>query len=78
MWSVFFSFPMHVGFWCAFFWFLVILRLNVYGLLFVGFRRMSKYAFLGRMRACAQRIRYEVRFALVIFSGVISFGRRDL
>lgn len=46
--------------------FLCVSRLNVYGTLLAGWSSNSKYALLGRLRAIAQTISYEVRIALVL------------
>lgn len=50
----------------------LILRLNVYGVLIIGFRRITKYGFIGGIRAAAQRVRYEVRLSLIILTIVLS------
>lgn len=52
--------------------FITISRLNVYILLLSGWASNSKYALLGAIRAIAQTISYEVTFALVIISVVLS------
>lgn len=52
-------------------WFLaLVLSLGVYGIFLSGLRGISKYRFLGGVRGCIQRVRYEVRLALVVFSFV--------
>lgn len=51
--------------------FILVLGLGVYGTLLGGLRGISKYGFLGGVRGCVQRVRYEVSFALVVFSLII-------
>lgn len=46
--------------------FLCVSRLNVYGTLLAGWASNSKYALLGRLRAIAQTISYEVSMALIL------------
>lgn len=77
-WSTAPNFPLHSLFWFPFFLFIAILRVGIYGILGVGYRRYSKYAFIGRVRACAQTIRYEVAFALIVLCLVISRGHVGL
>lgn len=48
--------------------FLVIARLNIYVVLLSGWSSNSKYALLGRVRALAQTISYEVRIILVLLN----------
>lgn len=49
---------------------LCISSLNVYGTLLAGWSSNSKYALLGRLRAIAQTISYEVRIALIMLSAL--------
>lgn len=61
--------------------FLCISRLNVYGTLIAGWASNSKYALLGRLRAIAQTISYEVRIALILLFPlfiIITFRFNDL
>merc|ERR1712110_1043898 len=44
----------------------IILRINVYPVLFSGWSSNRKYALLGRLRSVAQTISYEVRLALIL------------
>lgn len=44
----------------------IIMRINVYPLIISGWSSNSNYAIIGRMRGVAQRISYEIRFALII------------
>lgn len=46
--------------------FLCVSSLNVYGTLLAGWASNSKYALLGRLRAIAQTISYEIRMALIL------------
>lgn len=46
--------------------FLCISRINVYATLLAGWSSNSKYALLGRLRAIAQTISYEVSMALIL------------
>lgn len=55
--------------------FLCVSGLNVYGTLLAGWSSNSKYALLGRLRAIAQTISYEVRIALVLLFPLFLVGR---
>ena len=44
----------------------MILRINVYPVLFSGWASNRKYALLGRLRSVAQTVSYEVRLALML------------
>lgn len=44
----------------------MILSINVYPVILAGWRSNSKYAIVGSLRAIAQTISYEVRFALIL------------
>lgn len=44
----------------------IILRINVYPVIFSGWSSNSKYALLGSLRAIAQTVSYEVRLALIL------------
>ena len=44
----------------------IILRINVYPVIFSGWASNSKYALLGRLRSIAQTVSYEVRLALIL------------
>jgi len=54
--------------------FLAILSINLYPILLCGWTSQSAYAALGALRGAAQRISYEVRLALALFS-IIAFYR---
>ena len=54
--------------------FLCVLGLNVYGTLLAGWSSNSKYALLGRLRAIAQTISYEVSIALVLLFPLFLIG----
>ena len=71
IWSSLTALPFQSRFWISRFLFLLVLRFGVYGVLITGLRRVSKYGFLGGVRACIQRVSYEIRLALIIFSVVI-------
>lgn len=47
---------------------LVFLSIRVYGLFFAGWRSNRKYAFLGRLRAIAQTISYEISLSFLLIS----------
>ena len=49
----------------------IILRINIYPLLFSGWSSNRKYALLGRLRSVAQTISYEVRLALILIFYII-------
>ena len=51
--------------------FLCCTRLGVYTTMGAGWSSNSKYALLGRLRAVAQTISYEVRLALILLSFII-------
>lgn len=51
--------------------FLCCLSLGVYSVIRAGWSSNSKYSLLGRLRAVAQTISYEVRLALILLSLVI-------
>ncbi len=55
--------------------FLCVSGLNVYGTLLAGWSSNSKYALLGRLRAIAQTISYEVRIALILLFPLFLVGR---
>ena len=69
--ACFSSIPFHRQLWCRRLLLLLILRLGVYRRLLIGFTRASKYSFIGGIRRCIQRVRYEVRLAIIIFSIII-------
>lgn len=56
----------------------MMLGLGVYGRFLVGLRGSSKYSLVGGMRRCVQRVRYEVRLAMIVFSIVILRGHASL
>ena len=56
------------------FFFLIVSRLNVYGLLAAGWCSNSKYALLGAVRGVAQTISYEIAMALFLLAGLFFIG----
>lgn len=54
--------------------FLCVSGLNVYGTLLAGWSSNSKYALLGRLRAIAQTISYEVSIALILLFPLFLVG----
>ena len=58
--------------------FLCCTRLGVYTTIGAGWASNSKYALLGRLRAVAQTISYEVRLALILLSFIILVGGFNL
>ena len=58
--------------------FLCCLRIGVYTTIGAGWASNSKYALLGRLRAVAQTISYEVRLALILLSFIILIGGFNL
>lgn len=58
--------------------FLCCTRLGVYTTIRAGWASNSKYALLGRLRAVAQTISYEVRLALILLSIIFLVGGFDL
>ena len=74
LWRSLSSFPFHATLWIRRFLFLLILRAGVYGVFLRGLGGASKYSFIGGIRACIQRVRYEIRFALIILALVVSIG----
>lgn len=49
----------------------IILRINIYPLLFSGWSSNRKYALLGSLRSVAQTISYEVRLALILIFYIV-------
>ena len=58
--------------------FLCCLRLGVYSTKRAGWSSNCKYSMLGRLRAVAQTISYEVRLALILLSFIFLVGGFDL
>ena len=58
--------------------FLCCTRLGVYTTIGAGWSSNSKYSLLGRLRAVAQTISYEVRLALILLSIIMLVGGFDL
>ena len=66
---VFFSFPffeINSSISMSLIFVYIILRINVYPVLFSGWASNRKYALLGRLRSVAQTVSYEVRLALML------------
>nr|WOE91073.1 NADH dehydrogenase subunit 1 [Cassiopea sp. MKL-2023] len=57
---------------------LAISSVSVYAVLMSGWSSMSKYAYLGSLRAAAQMISYEVSMGLILLSAIICVGSLDL
>lgn len=55
--------------------FLVILRLRVYGVIIRGWSSWNLYRLLGRLRSVAQRISYEVRLVFILIGVLLIIGR---
>ena len=53
--------------------FLILLGLSVYSTLLAGWRSVSKFASLGRIRSCRQSISYEVGMALFFISIILFY-----
>ena len=67
LWFLYSSFFFGVmGFKLGVLFFLCVSSLNVYAVLLSGWSSNSKYALLGRVRAIAQTISYEVRIGLIL------------
>ena len=67
--TIFVSVPFHESLFrlrIGFMFIYMILSLNVFPLIIRGWASNSKYALVGRARAIAQTISYEVRFAILI------------
>ena len=58
--------------------FLCCLRLGVYSTLRAGWSSNCKYSMLGRLRAAAQTISYEVRLAIILLSVIFLIGGFNL
>lgn len=58
--------------------FLCISCINVYRILLVGWSSNSQYAFLGAIRAVAQRISYEVSMRIILFCPLLFCGSFEL
>lgn len=55
--------------------FLVILRIRVYGVIIRGWSSWNLYRLLGRLRSVAQRISYEVSLVFILIGVLIIVGR---
>lgn len=78
LWMLFPSFYSSSYFAFRAIFFICVSCVNVYTVLAIGWRSNSQYAFLGSMRAVAQRISYEVRIRTLLFCPVIMVGRFEL
>ena len=78
--TIFITIPFHESLFnirIGFMFIYIVLSLNVFPIIIRGWASNSKYALIGRARAIAQTISYEVRFAvLIIFVLVLSLGIR--
>ena len=54
-------------------WFICISSIGVYAILGAGWRRNSKYSFLGAVRSVAQSVSYEVSLTIIIVHRVLMF-----
>lgn len=78
---VWLTLPLEIGlfsFSTGILFFLCCTRLGVYTTIGAGWSSNSKYALLGRLRAVAQTISYEVRLALILLSFIILVGGFNL
>lgn len=66
-----------VNFELGILFFLCISAFAVYGVFLVGWLCDSRYAFLGALRAVAQRISYEVYLRTAVFRGLLFIGSYD-
>lgn len=69
-WSCIPGIPFQLNYWTSILFLIVIFSVGVYGIFLIGWRASSKYAFIGRMRSCAQTVSYEVCLALVLFATI--------
>merc|ERR1712002_1438274 len=76
--SLFVSLIVLFNFSISVLFFLCCTRLGVYTTIGAGWASNSKYALLGRLRAVAQTISYEVRLALILLSFIILVGGFNL
>ena len=67
-----------VRFYIRVLFFLCCLRLGVYSTIVAGWASNCKYSLLGRLRAVAQTISYEVRLALILLSFIVLVGGFNL
>jgi len=58
--------------------FILCLRVRVYGIVFSGWSSNSKYALLGALRAVAQTISYELPLVFILFRVTLLFFSYDL
>jgi len=58
--------------------FLCVSRVSVYPIFMGGWRSNSKYSLLGRVRAVAQRISYEVSIGIIVVAGAILCEKIEL
>jgi len=74
-------FSINLNFRLSILFFLRVSRLGVYRVILAGWSRNSNYAMLGRLRAIAQTISYEVRIVLILLCFlflILSFNLIDL
>jgi len=77
LWFLYFR-EFNISFKWGIIFFLRVSSLNVFSLLLSGWARNSKYALLGRVRASAQTISYEVIIALAILCIILLLERFGL
>jgi NADH:ubiquinone oxidoreductase subunit H len=78
IWGCLPSVPLHTGAVVPSVLFIIVLSVGVYGLLLVGLARASKYAYIGSIRSCIQRVRYEVGLTIIIFCSLLRRGHIHL
>jgi len=77
-WRCIWRFPYHSIYWISVLLLIVLFSVRVYGIFLIGWRGASKYAFIGGIRACAQRLSYEVRLALVLLATIFLSNHRHV
>jgi len=75
LWASFISFSGSLDFKLAVLFFIRCVRVRIYGIIFSGWSSNSKYATLGRLRAIAQTISYEIVVAFIFFTVLLLVKR---
>ena len=66
-WVILVSYSGFLDFKYSFIYFILLLRVGIYGIIFSGWSSNSKYALLGALRALAQTISYEIPLVFFVF-----------
>ena len=66
-WVILIAYSGFLDFKYSFIYFILLLRVGIYGIIFSGWSSNSKYALLGALRALAQTISYEIPLVFFVF-----------